>query len=85
VAIFFANYIIIQLIKTYLFPIEKIKILSLIDRIVGAFAGFLLGIIITYGIGYCITLFYNPLIVQNSKLFPFYEKIVKFLFNYFFK
>ncbi len=79
--VFLASYLVIFLIRKYLLPVEKISLLKIIDKILGAITGFLISAMVTYGIGYLIMFFYKPLVIQHSKIFPYYEKVLKILFE----
>ncbi len=65
--------------KYFLQPLQKVEFFSIFDKIMGSIAGFLISCLIIFGLSYFIMFFLDPTILQDSKIFPFYENIFKFI------
>ena len=61
-------------IKNLLFqPIEKVFILSIIDKFLGLILGFFKATLIVFGICYILMFFSTTTFVKDSKIFPYIE------------
>ena len=68
------------ILRKYLIePLKKIKFFVMFDKILGVCTGIIISVLITFGISYFVMFFLDPVILQKSKIFPYYDKVFKFL------